>query len=290
MPHPIARLIDPHIQDMGGFQARRALPHAEQTMVGPFIFFDHIGPAIFPPGEGVDVRPHPHINLVTVTYLFEGGILHRDSLGSVQEIRPGAVNWMTSGRGIVHSERTPEGDRASTSTLHGIQTWIALPTADEETEPTFRHHPSAEIPTWDSGNLVIKVIAGEFFDLVSPVQTFSPMLYLDVQFMAAAEFVLPAHVSDRAIYSISPGLQVNGTPIPAQQLAVLTPGLEITVSAEAAAQCVVIGGEPVGDRIKWWNFVSSRPERIDQAKADWKAQRFPSVPNETEFIPLPENL
>lgn len=286
---PILRLIEPHTQDLGGFQVRRSLPHSTtQSMVGPFIFFDHIGPATFPPGAGLDVRPHPHINLATVTYLFDGAILHRDSVGSVQEIRPGAVNWMTAGRGIVHSERTPASDRAVTSTLHGIQTWVVLPEAFEETDPWFMHHPAEDIPAIAEAGVSVRIIAGQAFGKVSPVKVFSPMLYLDVEMEAGASLELPNEVSERALYSITPGLQVNGMPLEPYQFAVLTPDAPVTLSATEAVRCIVVGGEPVGDRIKWWNFVSSRPERIEQAKQDWKNDRFPKVPEEMEWIPLPE--
>ncbi|MEO1208523.1 MAG: pirin family protein [Cyanobacteria bacterium J06638_20] len=285
---PILQLIEPHTQDLGGFQVRRSLPHASQSMVGPFIFFDHIGPATFPPGKGLDVRPHPHINLATVTYLFDGAILHRDSVGSVQEIRPGAVNWMTAGRGIVHSERTPASDRPVTSPLHGIQTWIALPEAHEETEPWFKHHPTDEIPAIEDVGVSVRIIAGQAFGKASPVKVFSPMLYLDVQLEAGASLDLPAEVSERALYSITPGLQVNGAPLEPYRFAVLASDAAVTISATEASRCMVVGGDPVGDRIKWWNFVSSRPERIEQAKQDWKNNRFPRVPEETEWIPLPE--
>lgn len=288
MTDAIQHLIEPHIQDLGGFQARRLLPSDALTLVGPFIFFDHLGPAVFPPGKGVDVRPHPHINLATVTYLFEGVLLHRDSVGSVQEIRPGAVNWMTAGRGIVHSERTPDDDRAQAATLHGIQTWVALPDEHEETDPWFRHHPATDLPTWQENGVSFTLIAGEAYGRKSPVQTFSPMIYLDIQLAPGAQFTLPGAYSQQAVYSVTEGLQINGIAIAQHRLAVLTSSTAVTVSAEQAARCVVVGGEPVGVRHKWWNFVSSRPERIEQAKQDWREGRFASVPQETEFIPLPE--
>ena len=180
MSRSIQTIIEPHVQDLGGFSARRLLPSDERTMVGPFIFFDHLGPADFPPGKGVDVRPHPHINLATVTYLFEGALLHRDSLGTVQEIRPGEVNWMTAGKGISHSERSPERDRNSQATLHGIQTWVALPDETEETDPWFRHHAATDIPTWETGGVTVKLIVGEAYGYTSPVKTLSPILYLDL--------------------------------------------------------------------------------------------------------------
>jgi redox-sensitive bicupin YhaK (pirin superfamily) len=287
----IQHLIEPHIQDLGGFQARRLLPSDVLTLVGPFIFFDHLGPAIFPPGRGVDVRPHPHINLATVTYLFEGVLLHQDSVGSVQEIYPGAVNWMTAGRGIVHSERTPEQVRQSEATLHGIQTWVALPDEHEETEPWFRHHPAIELPVWQEAGVSFTLIAGAAYGRTSPVQTFSPMIYLDVRLSAGTRFTLPGDYSEQAVYSVTEGLQINGNPLPQHRLAVLQSGASVEIAApDAEARCIIVGGEPVGRRYKWWNFVSSRLDRIEQAKQDWQAFRFGQVPNETEFIPLPEEL
>jgi hypothetical protein len=285
----IQHLIEPHVQDLGGFQARRLLPSAVLTLVGPFIFFDHLGPAVFPPGKGVDVRPHPHINLATVTYLFEGVLLHRDSVGSIQEIRPGAVNWMTAGRGIVHSERTPEAERSKEATLHGIQTWVALPNDYEETEPWFRHHPATDLPTWEEAGVSFTLIAGEAYGRASPVQTFSPMIYLDVQLAPGTQFTLPSNYSEQAIYSVTEGLGINGVALEQHRLAVLTSGTSVDISADRPARCIVVGGEPVGERHKWWNFVSSRPERIQQAKQDWTAGRLGQVPQEIEFIPLPED-
>jgi redox-sensitive bicupin YhaK (pirin superfamily) len=283
----IRYILDPHLQDLGGFVARRILPHEMQFMVGAFIFFDHLGPVTFPPGQGVDVRPHPHINLATVTYLFEGVLLHRDSLGSIQEIHPGEVNWMTAGRGIVHSERSPDSARQETSTLHGIQTWVALPDNQEETEPSFVHYPSDHLPTWESNGALIKVIAGQAYGHNSPVQVMSPILYLDIQLLPNAQLTLPSDYSERAIYSVTEGITVDGTALKQHQLAVLHTGASVEITATKAARCVVIGGDPVGDRQKWWNFVSSRPERIEQAKQDWQDERFDAVPGETEFIPLP---
>jgi hypothetical protein len=288
MTDAIQQLIEPHVQDLGGFQARRLLPSDALTLVGPFIFFDHLGPAVFAPGQGVDVRPHPHINLATVTYLFEGVLLHRDSVGSVQEIRPGAVNWMTAGRGIVHSERTPDEERSKEATLHGIQTWVALPDEHEETDPWFRHHPATDLPNWKNGGVSFTLIAGAAYDRQSPVQTFSPMIYLDIQLPPGTGFTLPNEYREQAVYSVTEGLQINGVAIAQHRLAVLASGSAIEVSAEQPARCVVVGGEPVGVRHKWWNFVSSRLERIEQAKQDWREGRFESVPQETEFIPLPE--
>jgi redox-sensitive bicupin YhaK (pirin superfamily) len=280
--------IEPHLQDLGGFEVRRLLPSDTRTLVGPFIFFDHLGPAVFPPGKGMDVRPHPHINLATVTYLFEGVLLHRDSIGNVQEIRPGAVNWMTAGRGIVHSERTPPDEYSKEATLHGIQTWVALPDEYEETDPSFRHYSIADLPAWEDKGVSFTLIAGDAYDRTSRVETFSPMIYLDVQLSSGTQFSLPDSYSEQAVYSVTEGLAIDGVPLEQHRLAVLTSGASVNISADRNARCIVVGGEPVGDRHKWWNFVSSRRDRIEQAKHDWKEGKFDRVPEETEFIPLPE--
>ncbi len=284
----IHQLIEPEIKNLGGSFARRSLPYPNRQMVGPFIFFDHLGPSVMPPNQGIDVRPHPHINLATVTYLFDGALMHRDSLGTVQEIQPGAVNWMTAGKGIVHSERSPDSDRHQETTIHGIQTWVALPVEHEETDPKFIHYPAETLPSWEENGAVIRLIAGQIFGYTSPVKVFSPILYLDGVLSANAHFTIPADYSERAVYSVTEGLRINDQPIEQYRLAILEPGDQIRVSATAAARCIVIGGEPLGTRYKWWNFVSSRPERIEEAKADWRDCRFASVPDETEFIPLPE--
>lgn len=289
MPESIQTVIAPHIQDLGGFEARRLLPSDERTMVGPFIFFDHLGPAIFPSGKGVDVRPHPHINLATVTYLFEGALLHRDSLGTIQEIRPGAVNWMTAGKGIAHSERSPDAERSTESTLHGIQTWVALPTDQEEVAPDFHHHPASEMPTWEEAGVTIALIAGTAYGRTSPVKALSPMLYLDLQLAAGSQFVLPADYSELAVYSVTQGLAIDGHPLGQHRLAVLAPHQSVTLTASTTARCMVAGGEPLGTRHKWWNFVSSRLDRIEQAKQDWLDDKFGQVPDETECIPLPDH-
>ncbi|MBU7582139.1 MAG: pirin family protein [Nostoc sp. TH1S01] len=284
----ILQLIEPEVKDLGGFVARRSLPYPQRQMVGPFIFFDHLGPSVLPANKGIDVRPHPHINLATLTYLFDGAIMHRDSLGIVQEIQPGAVNWMTAGKGIVHSERSPDFDRHNEVTIHGIQTWIALPVEYEEVDPWFVHYTADTLPSWEENGAVIKLIAGEAFGHTSPVKVFSPILYLDVVLAANAHFTIPTGYSERAVYSVTDELSINDEPLEPYRLAILEPGNEVKVSASTAARCIVIGGEPLGQRYKWWNFVSSRPERIEQAKADWRNHRFADVPNETEFIPLPE--
>ncbi|MEL7509592.1 MAG: pirin family protein [Cyanobacteria bacterium J06633_23] len=282
--------IKPHIQDLGGFEARRLLPSDERVMIGPFIFFDHLGPAVFPAGKGVDVRPHPHINLATVTYLFEGALLHRDSLGTVQEIRPGEVNWMTAGRGISHSERSPDTERAAESRLHGIQTWVGLPEDTEEVGPSFHHHPATAIPTWESNGVTVKLIAGEAYNRVSPVRTFSPILYLDLQFPKGGSFSLTTPHTERAVYSVTQGITLDGNSLEQHRLVTLEPQQSVEISAGAGGRCIVIGGEPLSTRHKWWNFVSSCPERIERAKQDWLDSKFGQVPEETEFIPLPEDL
>ena len=285
----ITQILTPHVKDLGEFNARRSLPHDEVTTVGPFIFFDHLGPDVFPPGKGVDVRPHPHINLATVTYLLEGSLLHRDSLGIVQEIHPGAVNWMSAGKGIVHSERSPQSDRDNESTLHAIQTWVALPEADEETEPWFHHYPTEDIPTWTENGVTITLIAGSAWGRTSPVKVSSKIIYLDLSFAPGAKITLPGDRDlERAIYSITEGLLVDGKELEQHRLALLSAEGEVEISANTQARCTIIGGESLGERHKWWNFVSSSEERIEQAKRDWQNKKFPQVRGETEFIPLPD--
>jgi redox-sensitive bicupin YhaK (pirin superfamily) len=286
----ITKLLTPHIQDLGGFNARRSLPHAEHSMVGAFIFFDHLGPAVFAPGTGVDVRPHPHINLATVTYLFEGALLHRDSLGSVQEIRPGAVNWMTAGKGIVHSERSPQSDRLEESILHAVQIWVALPQEAEEVNPSFTHYPSEAIPTWSENGVEITLIAGKLMGKASPVETLSPIFYADLSCSTNSKFIFIPDYSERAIYTVTEGIIIDGEEIEPHRLAILAPDSTVEISADTQARCMLIGGEPVGKRHKWWNFVSSSLVRIEQAKQDWQAGQFDPVPQETEFISLPKDL
>ena len=290
----VQRLVVPEEHDLGGFSVYRSLPSQDQQMVGPFIFFDHLGPAVFPEGKGVDVRPHPHINLATVTYLFEGSLLHQDSLGVVQEILPGEVNWMTAGKGVVHSERSPDSFREKEATLHAIQTWIALPEASEEVDPDFSHYDKSALPIWEETGTTATLIAGTYQAYRSPVKTFSPTTYLSLSFTQGGKFRLPALSQDElpselAIYSVTPGLFLNQQPLEQRRLAILDPSVSVEVSAESEAIAMVVGGQPLGDRIKFWNFVSSRSERIEQAKDDWRSKRFPQVPNETEFIPLPED-
>jgi redox-sensitive bicupin YhaK (pirin superfamily) len=284
----IAHVLKPKPRDLGSFMVRRVLPSAETRMVGPFIFFDHMGPVTFQPGEGMDVRPHPHIGLATVTYLFDGEILHRDSLGFVQAIRPGDVNWMTAGRGIVHSERTDPALRRTGFSMHGIQSWIALPKEAEETAPAFVHHPSASLPDWREGEVQVKLIAGEAWGRTSPVATASRTLYADLAFAPSAVLGVPADHQERAVYVAEGNLAIGDTVLPAGQMAVLTAGAtpELLAGPEGA-RAMLLGGDAMdGPRHIWWNFVSSSEARIAQAKADWAAQAMGQVPGETEFIPL----
>jgi redox-sensitive bicupin YhaK (pirin superfamily) len=279
-----------HDKDLGGgFVVRRLLPDAKRQAVGPFLFFDHFGPVTVAPGTSHDVRPHPHIGLATVTYLFEGAIMHRDSLGVVQRIEPGAVNWMTSGRGIVHSERGPEDLRDKPYVNHGLQLWAALPAASEEVEPAFFHTPAPDIPVVTVGAAEVRVLVGEAFGKTSPVKTFSKTVYLDIRLTDAGRLDLPPLADELALYVVEGEVSVDGQFISAGTLAVLVPGSDTVLSCGAPARLVLIGGEPLdAHRYMWWNFVSSRKERIVQASDDWLAQVMGQVPGETEFIPLPE--
>lgn len=287
----IAHLIRPKTRDLGdGLTVRRILPSIEARSVGPFVFLDHIGPVTFAPGQGMDVRPHPHIGLATVTYLFDGEILHRDSLGYVQPIRPGDVNWMTAGKGIVHSERTSDEKRASGFSLHGLQSWVGLPQADEEVDPTFHHHPSSALPEWVEGGVSFKLIAGKSFGRTSPVKVYAETLYVAAVFEAGGSVLLPDEHEERAIYVAEGAVETEGQIVEAGELAVFKPGKTVTLTAGAeGAKTMLLGGAPMdGPRHMWWNFVSSSKERIEQAKAEWQAQAYGTVPGETEFIPLPE--
>ncbi len=289
--HPqLETLVVTRTRDLGdGFEVRRALPSARRRMVGPFIFLDQMGPAAFRSGHGLDVRPHPHIGLATVTYLFEGEILHRDSLGMVQPIRPGEVNWMTAGRGIVHSERTSPETRAAGGKLFGLQAWVALPKKYEETEPAFIHHAADTMPFHEGEGVRMHLIAGALYGKRSPVQTFSDMFYADLALEEGAGLVLPAEHEERALYLAEGTVELDGTEFSAGELLIFRPGSEISVRASSPARMAFLGGEPMdGPRHIFWNFVSSSKERLEEAKADWKAGRFAPVPQETEFIPLPE--
>ena len=289
MPGVISSLIQPRPRDLGGFSVRRVLPAAGLRMVGPFIFFDHIGPARFAPGTGIDVRPHPHIGLATVTYLFEGAMVHRDSLGVVATIEPGAVNWMTAGRGIVHSERTGDDLRASGHGIHGIQSWVALPREFEECEPSFRHHPAASLPQFAVGEATVRIIAGNAFGTRSPVDVLVPTLYADVELPSGASIPLPPEHEERAVYVAVGTVLLASSAVEAGQMAVLEPGAEARLESPKGARLLLLGGATAdGPRHLWWNFVSSSLERIEEAKRDWATGNFPRVPGETEFIPLPD--
>ena len=286
--NPTRELIAPHTKDLGGgFTVRRYLPAAARQAVGPFVFFDHFGPVEAGPQDQHDVRAHPHIGLATVTYLFEGAMQHRDSLGVVQRIEPGAVNWMTAGRGIVHSERTPEDLRHVARRSHGLQLWVALPAADEEMAPAFSHTPAADIPALEVGGARLRVLVGEAFGAASPVAVRSPTLYLDIALSAGDAFPLPL-AEERALYVVEGQAQLDGEDLPPGRLVVLAAGEEPMLSAEGVARVVLVGGAPLGHRHMWWNFVSSRKECIVQAAEDWAAGRFAPVPGETESIPLPD--
>ncbi|MGB3456982.1 MAG: pirin family protein [Litorimonas sp.] len=288
---PIKTTISPKVKELGdGFKVRRALPTIAQRSVGPWVFFDHFGPVSYAPGQGMDVRPHPHIGIATVTYLFEGEIWHRDSLGNSSPIHPGAINLMVTGNGIVHSERTRDALRASGYDLHGLQLWHALPESEEERDASFHHHPAETIPekTLDSGAKV-RVMIGEAFGMVSPVETFSETLYYEVDLPGGGTVELPS-VKESAIYVVEGGVTVDGHPAALFDLSVLEEGSH-KVATEGRSRFAVIGGAPLGDRIMKWNFVSSRAERIAKAAEQWRNGEFPTVPgDETEHIPLPERM
>lgn len=286
----IEAIVLPPVRDVDSFTVRRALPSAHRRMVGPFIFFDLLGPAVLRAGDGFDVRPHPHIGLATVTYQMAGEVIHRDNLGAVQAIRPGEVNWMTAGSGIVHSERTPPSVRRDGGSLYGIQAWVALPKALEETRPGFFHHAAAEIPSVDAEGVSLSLIAGTSDGLTSPVATLSDMVYADVSLAADARYRVRAEHVERAIYVLTGAIEVIGQTgsFEAHELVIFKPGEEIVLKTRAGARFMLIGGEPFPEaRHVYWNFVSSSLDRIEQAKADWRERRFGSVPGEHEFIPLP---
>lgn len=283
----IETLLRPREADLGGFRVRRSLPTARRKMVGPWIFFDHMGPAHFPAGKGVNVRPHPHIGLATVTYLFEGEMLHRDSLGNVQPILPGDINLMVAGRGIVHSERERPETSATAHTQHGLQLWLALPQDQEEVEPAFRHYPGAEIPTRTIDGVSVRVMMGTAYGVESPVRTFADTLYVEAQLPPAHRLTLP-RAEQRAAYVAKGHLKAQGISIPEHSMAVLSTADDVVIEATEASTIAVIGGECFNKRHIDWNFVSSRPERIREAKQDWKEGRFETVPgDDQEYIPLP---
>ena len=282
-------LITPRIHDLGGFQVRRAVPSLQARSVGPFVFVDHLGPALFQPGHGIDVRPHPHIGLATVTYLWAGALRHRDTLGSVQDVLPGDVNWMTAGRGIAHSERTPPDPRAAGSTAHGMQTWVALPKADEEVAPSFHHHPASSLPMRDHAGVQLRVIAGRGFGMESPVKVFAETYNVAVDLAPDAELVIEPEAVERALYILEGESQLDGGDIPEKHLLVLDRGTRYVLRAKTPLKAMLFGGEPLdGPRHLWWNFVSSSKERIERAKADWDSGAFGLIPDDDqERIPLP---
>lgn len=284
-------IIVPRARDLGGFEVRRALPAVERRMIGPFVFLDQMGPAEFEAGKGVDVRPHPHVNLATVTYLYAGEMYHRDTLGSSQAIKPGDLNWMNAGRGIAHSERTAPEVRADKHPLFGLQAWVALPESAEESDPTFDHYPKAALPTLDGEGKDVRVIAGSLFGKTSPAKVKSALFYVDARLDAGASLPLDPEYEERGLY-IAEGeieIEIAGDRFEAGRLLVFKPGDRITIRAVTPARFMLLGGESVGPRHMWWNFVSSRKERIEQAKEDWKSGAFGTVPgDDKEFIPLPD--
>jgi hypothetical protein len=287
----IEQVISPPPRDLGeGFVVHRALPAPQRRTLGPFVFFDSMGPASFAPGRGLDVRPHPHIGLATVTYLFDGELLHRDSLGNAQVIRPGEVNWMIAGRGIAHSERTPPAARRATSTLAGLQLWVALPRAEEDMPPAFSHHESAALPVLQHGGVQLQLIAGTLAGARSPVPVLSPMFYADAQLAPGARFELDGEHPERGFFVSAGEVQVQGRTIGTGPLVVLRAGGAVSLTAGAeGARVLLLGGAALdGHRTVWWNFVSSSRERVQRAAEDWRAGRFAPVPEESEFIPLPD--
>ena len=285
----IERMISPTEKNLGDFTVMRLLPFIEHRMVGPWIFFDHAGPAVFDSGKGLDVRPHPHICLATVTYLFEGKLLHRDSMGNTQIIKPGDINLMVAGSGIVHSERTPPELRKASHTLHALQLWLALPMKDEEMDPDFFHYPAKLLPTTNIENVSIRVMMGSAYGLTSPVKTFSQTLYVEAHLQAGQSITVP-EAKERAVYVVSGQLNAKGSTIPKHHMAVFSQEESIVLYAEEETQIAIIGGDPLGERFIEWNFVSSSKERIEHAKQDWKLNRFATIPDDhEEFIPLPDN-
>lgn len=289
-PRAVELVVRSRPRDLGGFAVRRTLPSAQRRLVGPFVFWDHMGPASFEPGHGIDVRPHPHVNLATVTYLFEGELVHKDSLGSDQAIRPGAVNWMTAGRGIAHSERTGPELRRHGSHMHGIQSWVALPRAHEETEPSFHHHAADTIPETSRDGARLRIIAGTAYGQTSPVHVFSPMFYVEARLSTGARLELPDEHEERAAYVVEGSVACDAETFGPGDMLVARPRATLAVKALEPARVMLLGGAPLdGARHIWWNFVSSSEERIERAKRDWKEGRFPKIPgDQVEFIPLPE--
>ena len=291
----IEMIISSRERDLGGFTVRRILPYASHRMVGPFIFFDHMGPAKFPPGKGMDVRPHPHINLATVTYLFEGKIQHKDSLGSDQAIEPGAINWMTAGKGIVHSERTPPFERSEGIKMNGIQLWVALPKEHEEIDPTFIHYPKEVLPEFEINGSQVKLLLGKVLGQVSPVKIHSDLFYAEIKMSKGGVVSVPVDGRESAVYVVDGQVSMDGQKIRSTEMAVMKSGADLEISADENTRLMVLGGSPVGERFIYWNFVSSSKERLEEVKRQWlkgpqqNHPRFRPIPNDnTEFIPLPE--
>lgn len=286
----ITNIIDAKLRDLGGFHVRRVLPSMAKRNVGPFIFVDHMGPAEFPPGDGINVRPHPHIGLATVTYLYEGEILHRDSVGSEQAIVPGDINWMTAGSGIVHSERVSAERRRTGGRLHGLQVWVALPREHEETEPSFFHHPASTIPSGAHGGCQIRVLVGTVFGVTSPVQSLASLFYVDVAMPAGQELEVPLDYAERAVYVAQGTIECGTEQAAPGRMLVFAPGATVRLRSTSDARVMLLGGAPLdAPRHLFWNFVSSSKDRLERAKQDWKQRRFHTIPgDDTEFIPLPE--
>jgi redox-sensitive bicupin YhaK (pirin superfamily) len=285
----VEMIIEPRKKDLGGFSVGRVLPYARRRHVGPFVFFDHMGPVELSPEQGMDVRPHPHIGLSTVTYLFEGSAVHRDSLGTIQVIKPGDCNWMTAGCGISHSERIPKEMKIPGTRIHGLQIWVALPKESEDVSPSFFHYPKHSLPSFEKDNIQVQVIVGELAGQRSPVHIYSPMFYYELKMKAGQKFshLIPS-TQEAAIYSVAGSYKITDQEISEHHMAVFEMGQPIQFEAIDDLHCVVIGGEPFPEeRLMWWNLVSTSPEKIQNAKKAWAEQTFPMVPGETEFIPLP---
>lgn len=287
--NPVVKLLlEPAERDLGDFTVRRFLPHKEMAHIGPFIFFDHLGPVSFPPGKGLDVRPHPHIGLATVTYVLTGEIIHRDNLDNVQPIRPNAINWMTAGRGIVHSERTSPQLRKQEHSLEALQFWLALPEEEEQTEPFFTHYDESALPMVEIEKAIIRILIGEAFGVKAAVKTHSPTLFVEIQLEKGGKVTVPENVEERAIYIISGEIAVQDRKLAQHELAVFDQTAGVELKAIKQSKLVVIGGSPLGKRTLWWNLVSSRKDLIERAKQEWREKKFPKIAGETEFIPLPE--
>jgi len=282
--------LTPLVKDIGDFEVRRLLPSAQQAAVGPFVFWDHFGPVTLPADRNMDVRPHPHIGLATLTWLFDGEIMHRDSLGNEQSIRPGAVNWMTAGRGIVHSERTPQALRDEAKPLHGLQIWLGLPDESEEVAPDFQHYPASEIPRVQLGDVSLSLIAGRALGARSPVAVYSPLCYLAATLLPGQSFEWTRLYPEEAVYVVAGRVKIDGKPVERHSMAVLPDKAHVAVSSKDGATIALLGGEPLGKRFVVWNFVSSSRERIAAAASLWEEGGFDRVPGDDEFIPLPEKF